>query len=275
VRGVSESLAGRVAFVEVGGFDLRETGADQHQRLWLRGGLPRSYLAQSDRASLVWRDAYARTFLERDIPQLGISVPAATLRRFWTMVAHLHGQVWNASELARALGASEGTARRYLDILTSTYMVRQLQPWFENIGKRQVKAPKVYLRDSGLLHLLLDLGDLSALQGHPKLGASWEGFALEQVLRVVGVREAYFWGTHGGAELDLLLLVNGQRYGVEFKYADAPRITKSMRIAMADLGLKRLFIIYPGTQSYSMDSDIEAVSILDVPTLAARMAGDS
>ena len=197
VRGVSESLAGRVAFVDIGGFDLDEVGSDQFARLWLRGGLPRSYLAESDDASFDWRQDFVRTFLERDIPQLGITIPAATLRRFWTMIAHFHGQVWNAAELARSLGSSEPTARRYLDLLSGAFMVRQLPPWFENIRKRQVKAPKVYVRDPGLLHTLLDLPSKASLEGHPKLGASWEGFALEQVLQRVGHKNAYFWATHG------------------------------------------------------------------------------
>ncbi len=222
VRGVSESLAGRIGFVDLSGFDLAEVDTSQRDRLWLRGGFPRSFLADDDSVSMAWRQGFIRTFLERDIPQLGITIPAETLRRFWMMVAHYHGQVWNAAEFARSLGASEVTARRYLDILAGAYMIRVLPPWFENISKRQVKSPKVYIRDSGVLHALLQLGALSDLQSHPKLGASWEGFAIEQIIRLLDTRDAYFWATHGGAELDLMVLAGGKRYGFEIKYADAP-----------------------------------------------------
>ncbi|MEW6074064.1 MAG: ATP-binding protein [Planctomycetota bacterium] len=270
VKGVSESLAGRVTFVDVSGFDLTEVGAPAHERLWLRGGFPRSFLAEDEAASREWRNDFIRTFLERDVPQLGISIPAATLLRFWTMVAHIHGQVWNAAELARSLGLSEGTARRYLDILSSVFLVRQLTPWFANVGKRQVKAPKIYIRDPGLLHALLGLGEKPALESHPKLGASWEGFALEQVLALTGERNAYFWATHAGAELDLLLFSGGRRFGVELKYGDAPRITRSMHIAIEDLQLERLFVVHPGSESLALDERIEGVSILDLPR---RFAG--
>lgn len=269
VRGVSETLAGRVAFVDLTGFDLGEVKATSFRKLWWRGGFPRSFLATSDRASAEWRQDFIRTFLERDIPQLGINIPAATLRRFWTMIAHFHGQVWNAADLARSLGASEPTARRYLDILSSTFMVRQLPPWFENLGKRQVKAPKVYVRDTGLLHSLLALDRFAALEGHPRLGASWEGFALEQVLRHTGDRDAYFWGTHAGAELDLLVTLRGKRHGFEFKYGDAPAMTKSMHIALQDLKLQRLFVVYPGKESYALERQVEVVAIHD---LAGKLA---
>ena len=198
VRGVSESLAGRVEFVELSGFDLGETGPETLRRLWVRGGLPRSYLAASDDDSIAWREGFVRTFLERDVPQLGIRIPAAAMRRFWSMLAHWHGQTWNASELGRALGASDKTVRGYLDLLTGTYMVRQLQPWFENVAKRQVKAPKIYFRDTGLLHALLGIPDAMALLGHPRVGASWEGFAIEQILRALRYRDAWFWGAHAG-----------------------------------------------------------------------------
>jgi len=265
VRGISETLAGRIAFVEMGGFDLAEVGAKRFASLWLRGGLPRAFLARSEAASLAWRNDFARTFLERDIPQLGITIPAAALRRFWTMVAHYHGQTWNAAEFARSLGSSEPTARRYLDILSGAYVVRQLPPWFENISKRQVKAPKVYVRDTGLLHALLSLRTRSQLMGHPKAGASWEGFALEQVLRIARPTEAYYWATHAGAELDLLLTAGGRRTGFEFKCTDAPRMTKSMRIAMEDLGLRRLLVVYPGRRSYRIAKGVDAVSVLDLP----------
>jgi hypothetical protein len=261
VKGVSESLAGRMGFVDLAGFDLWEVGVERQTALWLRGGFPRSFLAEDDRDSLAWREDFIRTFLERDIPQLGITIPAETLRRCWTMLAHYHGQVWNAAQLARSLGTSENTARRYLDILAGAYMVRVLPPWFENIRKRQVKAPKIYLRDSGLLHALLQLSTLHDLHGHPKLGASWEGFALEQVTGALKTRDAYFWATHGGAELDLLTLVRGKRYGFEFKYADAPGRNRSMQAAIEDLGLEHLWVIYPGRQEYALDDKISVIPI--------------
>ena len=270
VKGVSESLAGRVGFLDLAGFDLRETGSDAQDRLWDRGGFPRAFLAPDDVASFDWREGFVRTFLERDIPQLGITVPAETLRRFWTMVAHYHGQVWNAAEFARSLGASEGTARRYLDILAGAYMVRVLPPWFENLSKRQVKAPKIYIRDSGLLHTLLQLHSADDLLSHPKLGASWEGFAMEQILAAFGTREAYFWATHGGAELDLMLIVHGRRYGFEFKIADAPGTSRSMRTALADLGLEHLWIVYPGKEGYELDQRISVLPLREIPQLARQ-----
>jgi predicted AAA+ superfamily ATPase len=272
VRGVSESLAGRVTFVDLAGFDLSEVRPGAFRKLWWRGGFPRSFLAASDPDSAEWRQDFIRTFLERDIPQLGITIPAATLRRFWSMIAHFHGQVWNAADFARSLGTSEPTARKYLDILASAFMVRQLPPWFENLGKRQVKAPKIYVRDTGLLHTLLALGDFAALEGHPRLGASWEGFALEQVLRHAGDREAYFWATYAGAELDLLTTLRGKRYGFEFKYGDAPTVTKSMQIARQDLKLKRLFVVYPGKESYPLGDDVEVISIQSLPDKLAALA---
>jgi hypothetical protein len=267
VKGVSESLAGRVGFIDLAGFDLGEVGAEKYNQLWLRGGFPPSFLAPDDSASMAWRDDFIRTFLERDIPQLGISIPAETLRRFWIMIAHYHGQVWNGAQLARSLGTSENTARRYLDILAGAYMIRVLPPWFENLRKRQVKAPKIYLRDSGLLHALLQLTTVVDLQSHPKLGASWEGFALEQVIGAVGNRDAYFWATHGGAELDLLVRIAGKHYGFEFKYADAPGTTRSMHVAIQDLRLEHLWVVYPGHQEYSLDDKISVISIDSVPVL--------
>lgn len=267
IKGASESLAGRLGFVDLGGFHLGETGVDTQTPLWSRGGFPRSFLAADDAGSLHWRQGFVRTFLERDIPQLGISIPAETLRRFWTMIAHYHGQVWNAAEFARSLGSSEGTARRYLDILAGAYMVRVLPPWFENLSKRQVKAPKVYIRDSGLLHALLELRTLADLQGHPKLGASWEGFALEQVLAVLGAHSVYFWATHAGAELDLLVTIGGRRYGFEFKVSDAPGATRSMRVALADLGLTHLWIIYPGTVAYELDERLSVLPLRGISDL--------
>ncbi len=259
VRSVSESLAGRVAQVEISGFNLTEVGEREWRRLWWRGGFPLAYLAATDATSREWQEEFIRTFLERDMPTLGITIPAVTLRRFWTMLAHYHGQVWNGSELARSLGTSEPTMRRYLDILTSTFMVRQLAPWHENLGKRQVKAPKIYLRDPGLLHVLLRVASLEELEAHPKLGASWEGFALEQVLQITGDRDAYFWATHAGAELDLMVSGKGRRFGFEFKYGDAPSMTKSMHSALRDLKLERLFVVHPGRDSYPMNDRTEAV----------------
>jgi predicted AAA+ superfamily ATPase len=256
VKNVSESLAGRVEFVELTGFDLTEVGFESKDLLWLRGGFPRAYLADSEEDSLVWREGFIRTFLERDIPQLGITIPATAMRRFWTMLAHYHGQILNASELARSMGISDKTARSYLDILTGTFMVRQVQPWFENISKRQVKSPKIYLRDSGLLHNLLGLHNMHSLLGHPKVGASWDGYVLEQIHQIARPREVYFWATHGGAELDFLLIQGGRRYGIEVKYSEAPKITKSMRIAQEDLSLEHLWVIYMGEHSYPVDDII-------------------
>lgn len=264
VKGVSESLAGRAAFVDLGGFELGDVGVGEQERLWLRGGLPRSFLAKDAVASLAWRQDFIRTFLERDMPQLGIRIPSATLLRFWTMVAHYHGQIWNGAELSRALGLSEKTVRTYLDLLTGAFVLRQLPPWFENVGKRQYKAPKVYVRDSGLLHALLGIEDRLGLAGHPKHGASWEGFALEQVLSVADSRQAFFWGTHSGAELDLMLMLGGKRYGVEFKCADAPVMTKSLRIALEDLKLERAWIVYPGTESYPVHEKVRVCSLAAV-----------
>jgi predicted AAA+ superfamily ATPase len=272
VRGASESLAGRMGFVDLSPFGIDEVGAEKAGSLWSRGGFPRSFLAPDDASSAAWRSGFIRTFLERDIPSLGIGVPAETLRRFWTMMAHFHGGVWNAAELARSLGASEKTARRYLDILAGAYMVRVLPPWFANLRKRQVKSPKVYLRDSGLLHSLLGTTDRRVLDSHPKRGASWEGFALEQVLHVLGTRDAYFWATHAGAELDLMVLLNGQRHGFEFKLADAPGTTRSMRVALEDLDLEHIWVIYPGDQSYELDDRISVVPLAGVPELGRSLA---
>ena len=272
IRNVSETLAGRVELVELAGFDLRETGADAWERLWLRGGFPRSFLAASDEDSLAWREGFIRTFLERDIPQLGITIPAAAMRRFWTMLAHYHGQTWNASELARAMGLSDKTVRSYLDILTGTFMVRQLQPWYENIGKRQVKAPKIYLRDSGVLHSLLSLPNLHVLTGHPRVGASWEGFALEQFLQIVKPSEAFFWATHNGAEIDLFFLSQGRRFAVEVKFNEAPRITRSMHSALDNLHLDHLWIIYPGSHAYPVHEQITVWPLREIATLPDRLA---
>lgn len=270
VKGASESLAGRISFVDVTGFTLEETGAEYLRKRWWRGGFPRAFLAKNDQAASQWHEDFFRTFLEQDIPQLGLRVAAATLRRFWTMLAHYHGQIWNASELARALGSSEPAARRYLDILTGTYMVRQLPPWFENLKKRQVKAPKIYIRDSGVCHALLGLKDMAALEAHPKLGASWEGFALEQILSVTGDMNAYFWATHSGAELDLLLFHQGKRLGFEFKYSEKPSTTKSMQVALADLGLDHLHVIYPGKHRIPLTESITANPLPDLLQTLSR-----
>jgi len=269
VKHTSESLAGRLHFVDMGGFTLSEVGAVKQDRLWLRGGFPPSFLAQSDAVSAAWRENFVRTFLERDLPQLGIRTPAHTLRRFWTMLAHYHGQVWNASALGSSLGVAHTTARGYLDVLCGALVARQLPPWFGNLGKRIVKAPKVYVRDTGLLHTLLGLSTRDALLSHPKLGASWEGFALEQVLNACGDREAYFYGTHGGAELDLLLIRNGRRYGFEFKCSDAPTMTKSMHIARADLQLERLWVIHPGRIRYPLEEGVECLGLNELDEVAA------
>jgi len=271
VKGVSESLAGRIGFIDLAGFDLREVGWDQRNCLWTRGGFPRSFLATDEPSSIAWREDFIRTFLERDIPQLGISIPAETLRRFWIMIAHYHGQVWNAAQFARSLGTAEVTARRYLDILTGAYMVRILPPWFENIRKRQVKAPKIYIRDTGILHALLQLRSMEDLQSHPKLGASWEGFALEQIIGMLETRDAYFWATHAGAELDLLVTIRGKRYGFEFKYADAPGTSRSMHSAIHDLSLEHLWVIYPGHQEYTLNDKISVVPVTSLVRIVSDL----
>ena len=261
IRKASETLAGRTEFVELSPFNLAETREQQTEKLWLRGGFPLSFLARSEDDSQVWRHDFIRTFLERDIPQLGINIASSALRRFWTMLAHFHGQTLNSSELGRSLGVSDKTIRSYLDILTGTFMVRQLQPWYENLSKRQVKAPKIYFRDSGLLHSLLGIPDLHSLMGHPRLGASWEGFALEQVIQVVKPLEAYFWATYSGAEIDLFFIKAGKRYGVEFKFNEAPKVTQSMRIAINDLSLDHLWVIYPGENEYPVDKKISVIPL--------------
>ncbi len=261
---VAESLAGRVALLPMAGFDLNEIPTKSMRALWLRGGFPRSFLASSDVASRQWRDDFIQTFLERDLRQLGVQVAPPTMRRFWMMAAHYHGQIWNASEIGRSLGDAHTTTKRHLDALCGAYVMRQLPPWFENLGKRQIKSPKVFVRDSGLLHALLGIDSFFALEMHPKLGASWEGFALDQVLRITGDRAAYFWHTQGVAELDLLLFIRGERVGVEFKYADAPTMTKSLEIARLDLKLDRVLIIYPGTMSYPLGNSCEAIAIGDL-----------
>ncbi|HEY2252516.1 MAG TPA: ATP-binding protein [Planctomycetaceae bacterium] len=263
LRQSAESLAGRVVYHELGGFSLEEVGADHHERLWLRGGFPRSYLGRSAADSAQWRQEFIRTFLERDLPQLGITVAAGILRRFWTMLAHYHGQTWNSSEFARSFGVADHTVRRYLDLLTAALVVRQLPPWFENVGKRQVKSPKVYIRDSGLLHALLNLKSLADVESHPKLGASWEGFAIEQVIRRLRVRseECFFWATHSGSELDLLIARGPRRLGFEIKRTSSPRLTPSMRHALEDLKLHRLDVIHAGDETFPLSPRVRAVSL--------------
>jgi predicted AAA+ superfamily ATPase len=268
LRQTGESLLGRVETVEVSGFNLQEVcgvrrhyGSDAATRLWLRGGFPRAYLADSDQDSMAWRASAIASHVEVDLPQFGVNVAPPAMLRFWRMLAHYHGQIWTASDPARSLGVSEPTVRRYLDTLTQTLMVRQLQPWHENLGKRQVKAPKIYFRDTGLLHALMGVSTLPELLVHPRCGASWEGFALEQVLRLAKPDEAYFWATHQGAELDLLMLKGRQRVGVEFKRADAPKVTPSMRIAIHDLKLDALYVVYPGAHRFSLTTGVEAVPL--------------
>lgn len=268
LRQAGESLLGRVETIEVGGFDLREIcanaarySAEAASRLWLRGGFPRAYLAGSDEDSFAWRRSAIASHVEVDLPQFGINIAAPAMLRFWRMLAHVHGQIWSAADPARSLGVSEPTVRRYLDTLTQTLMVRQLPPWHANLAKRQVKSPKIYFRDSGLLHALLDIATLPQLLANPRCGASWEGFALEQVLRLAKPDEAYFWATHQGAELDLLMLRGSQRVGVEFKRADAPQVTRSVQIAMHDLGLDALYVVYPGERRINLAPGIEAVPL--------------
>ena len=263
-RQTSESLAGRTERVVLGGFNVRETEgtiADAERTLWRRGGLPRSLLAETEADSVAWRREYVRTLLERDFPQWGVRAPATTMGRFWAMVAHYHAQTWNAADPARALGVSPGVVRRYLDVLTDALMVRQLPPWFANVKKRQVKAPKIYLRDSGLLHRLLGIDTETALLTHPRIGASWEGFAIEQALATEPHDEAMFWATHQGAEIDLILRRSGDLFGVECKLADAPRVTPSIRNALADVGLVRVAILYPGTQRFPLADRVEVVPL--------------
>ena len=268
IRGSSESLAGRVALIQMSGFHLDEIRRDQFRALWLRGGFPRSFLAASNADSLGWREDFIQLFLERDLRNFGVQTPPPAMRRFWTMLAHYHAQVGNASEIARSLGESHTTIRRHLDILTGAFMVRQLQPWFENAGKRVVKSPKLYIRDSGLAHALLGIPDFAALESHPKLGASWEGFVIEQAIGLIGESHAYFWGTHGGAELDLFFIRNGRRYGVEIKYADAPALTRSMQVAMENLKLNHLWVVYPGRDMYELATGIQALPLSRIEEIA-------
>ena len=257
----SETLAGRIGYIELPPFSLSET--KNSAQLWLRGGFPLSYLASNNADSLLWRQNYIKTFLDRDIPSLGFTIPPQQMRRFWLMLAHYHGQIFNASEIARSLAVSDHTVRKYLDILAGTFMIRELSPWFENIPKRQIRSPKIYFRDSGILHALLNIKDTSELDSYPRLGAFWEGFALEEILRVYDAspEESFFWATHAHAELDLFIIKHGKRLGFEFKYTDVPRITRSMQIALEDLKLDNLTVVYPGKESFQLTEKITAQGI--------------
>lgn len=272
MRGTSESLAGRIETVSISGFSLAEVGVDSISEHWLRGGFPLSFLAVSEADSLAWRKNFVQTFLERDLPQWGIRVPPATLLRFWTMLSHYHGQIWKATEPARALGISEPMARQYLDILEGVYMVRVLQPWYANLKKRQVKSPKIFFRDTGILHYLLGIRSSLDLQTHPKSGASWEGYAIEEVIRAIAPDESYYWATHNGAELDLMLLKNGRKIGLECKRVDAPSLTPSMRNSLEDLELDRLFVIYPGKTAYPLGEKVEVLPLTSISTLTKRLS---
>jgi uncharacterized protein len=259
LRQSSETLAGRLETIIISGFSLEETGWPAHARRWLRGGFPLSYLAENESDSLAWRKNFVQTFLERDVPQLGFRMPASALHRFWTMLAHYHGQVWSAAEPARSLGISESSTRRYLDLLTAVFMIRQLQPWHANLHKRQVKSPKIYFRDTGLLHHMLGIRSEKELLEHPKCGASWEGYAIEEIIRNTKPDEVYFWATHAGAEIDLVIVKDGRKFGVECKRADAPQKTPSMQIALEDLKLQEIAVVYPGLRRYSLARKINAV----------------
>ena len=261
LRQTSESLAGRIETISMSGFSMSEVGHVALARHWLRGGFPPSYLARTESDSLAWRKNFIQTFLERDLPQWGIGTPAAALLRFWTMLAHYHGQTWNAAEPARSLGVSEPTVRRYLDILSGVFMVRQLLPWHANVKKRQIKAPKIYFRDTGLLHHLLGIRSDKELLGHPKCGSSWEGYVIEETIKATEPDEAYYWATHSGAEIDMVLIKNGRMLGVECKRMDAPRLTPSMRTALEDLKLEQIAVVYPGTKRYSLGERVAAVPL--------------
>ncbi|MCX6130388.1 MAG: ATP-binding protein [Proteobacteria bacterium] len=269
IKGASESLAGRIRYIDVHPFDLSEVGVTEIEKLWVRGGYPRSFLADSDADSIVWRESYVRTFLERDIPQLGFNIASSAMRRFWMMLSHVHGQVFNYSDLARSLDISDATVRRYLDILEGTFMVRRLQPWHANISKRQVKAPKVYFRDSGLLHHLLGISSFEQLQTNPKLGASWEGFAMEEILRSLSLRseEVFFWAVHQQVELDLLTFQQCQAVGYEIKFTENPKLSKPMLAAKESLSLHKLYVVYPGALAFPLADGIEAIPLVKIGKL--------
>lgn len=266
LRQGAETLAGRIAFYEMGGFDLSEVGAKNLDRLWLRGAFPGAYLAKTDGDSLKWRMDFLSTFVERDVPRLGIHVAPATLARFWSMLAHYHGQICNLSEIGRSLGVSHTTVRSYLDLFVKTFVVRELTPWAENFGKRLVKSPKVFIADSGLVHALLNIPTRRDLDGHPKLGASWEGFLIGEVLRALRTtrEQVYFWATHAGAELDLLIVRGRERLGFEIKRTDSPSFTRSMRVALADLGLTRLYVVHAGRNSFDLAPKVRCIAARDL-----------
>jgi len=266
LRQCSETLAGRITFIELGGFSLDDLAASQVRRLWIRGGFPPSYLARSNQVSFQWRQDFITTFLERDIPSLGIRIPSPRLRRFWMMLSHYHGQVFNSSEVARSLMISDTATRHYLDVLSQTFVVRQLQPWFYNTRKRLVKRPKIYVRDSGLLHALMDVTSYEILHSHPRLGASWEGFALEQVIQRLDLREheVFFWAVHTGGELDMVFRRRGRLCGVELKFQDAPRMTPSMQSALAELKLTQLWVVYPGKESYDLARNVRVIPLTEL-----------
>ena len=271
VRGVTQSLAGRVTFVDMAGFDLAEAGTDNLRMLWRRGGFPRSYLAPSETDSVNWRAAFFQTFLERDVPQLGITMPAPVMRHLWTALAHFHGQHWNASKVGRMINVSDKTARHYLDLLTGVFMVRQIHPWFEDAARRQVRAPKVYIRDTGLLHSLLGIGSDRDLLGHPCVGASWEGFTIEQVLGALREPYGWCWASHSGGALDLMVLARGLRIGFEMKFSEAPKITRTMRDTAEILGLDHLFVVCPTRQAYPVDHHITVLPAIEIPRLRDRI----
>ncbi|MDM7993104.1 MAG: ATP-binding protein [Candidatus Fermentibacter sp.] len=264
LRQSSESLAGRAEFIDITPFRLTEVGLAKENSLWLRGGFPPSFLASDNKASFLWRRSFIRAFLEQDLPGMGVRLAFPAMFRFWSMLAHYHGQIWKAADPARAMGVSEPTVRRYLDILTGSFMIRQLKPWHENLAKRQVRSPKIYFTDSGLLHAMLGIRTPDDLQRHPRCGASWEGYALEEVITAIGPDEVFFWATHNGAELDLLAMKDGKRLGFEFKLADAPKMTPSMRIASEDLSLDSLTVVYPGTRSYSLDRGVSVIPLREL-----------
>lgn len=261
LRQSSESLAGRIETVAMSGFSMAEVGSGAQSRHWLRGGFPPAFLSRTEADGLAWRKNFVQTFLERDLPQWGIGIPSAALLRFWSMLAHYHGQIWNATEPARSLGVSEPTVRRYLDILSGVFMVRQLLPWHANLKKRQVKSPKIYLRDTGLLHYLLGIRSEKDLLSHPKCGASWEGYVIEETLKALEPDDAYYWATHSGAEIDLILVKNGRMLGVECKRMDAPGVTPSMRNALEDLKLEQIAVVYPGSKRYPLGNRISVVPL--------------
>lgn len=270
IKNASETLAGRIAFIDMAGFSVTEIKTDFYQKLWKRGCFPLSFLSNSDEDSYLWRNDFIRTFLERDIPQLGFKIPANTIRRFWIMMAHYHGQILNSSDIGRSLSISNPTVKHYIDILTGAYMLRQIQPWFENIKKRQVKSPKIYIRDSGLLHNLLSIKSEQILS-HPKLGASWEGFVIEQLVTILGNRDYYYWAIHAGSELDLLTFFNGKRIGFEIKFTETPKITQSMHIAINDLKLNKLFVIYPSGKKFLLSDNIIAFPFFQISNLLSEI----